>query len=429
MIFTLWYVVVGLLLVGMALSGTLPRRLPLSTALIYLAAGVALGPVGLGLIRLDPLAGAGFLERFAEVAVIVSLFTAGLKLRLPLRDPLWRIAARLAFGSMSLTVGLIALVGTFLLGLPLGASVLLGAVLAPTDPVLASDVQVEAPTDRDPLRFALTGEAGLNDGTAFPFVMLGLGLLGMHEIGVFGWRWLVVDLLWAVAAGLGIGWGLGALVARLVLYLRRAHREAVGTDDFLALGLISLSYGLALLAHAYGFLAVFAAGLALRHLERRASGEEPPVDVKDAAVASEELATDPEKAPAYMAEAVLGFNRAARTHPGAGDRAARRRHPGGRRPAARGVVVRAVDAAGHPPDRRGAGPARRRRRADALGVALLVRHPGHRLAVLPDARDRVWPPRTPGPPPDRPDPGRRGHVDRRARGQRDALDAPVSRAS
>ena len=79
---------------------------------------------------------------------------------------------------------------------------LLGGILAPTDPVLASDVQVEHPFDYDPLRFSLTGEAGFNDGTAFPFVMLGLGLLGLHDIGEFGLRWLLVDVLWAITGGL-----------------------------------------------------------------------------------------------------------------------------------------------------------------------------------------------------------------------------------
>jgi NhaP-type Na+/H+ or K+/H+ antiporter len=176
--------------------------------------------------------------------------------------------------------------------------------------VLASDVQVEHAWDGDRLRFSLTGEAGLNDGAAFPFVMLGLGLLGLHELGEFGWRWLAIDVVWAVAAGLGLGWLLGMLVGRLVLYLRRTHREAVGLDDFLALGLIGLAYGAALFVHAYGFLAVFAAGLALRVIERESTGERPPADVKALASTGgqEEAATDSEKAPAYLAQAVLGFN-------------------------------------------------------------------------------------------------------------------------
>lgn len=303
MTFTLWFLVIGLLLIGMALFGSVLKRLPLSSSMLYLATGVGLGPIGIGLIRLDPLRSSVFLERFAEVAVIVSLFTAGLKLRVSLGDRLWRLPVRLALVSMALNVGLVALVGTFWLGLPLGAAVLLGAILAPTDPVLASEVQVDAPTDRDPLRFALTGEAGLNDGTAFPFVMLGLGLLGLHDLGTLGWKWLAVDVLWAGFAGLAIGRLLGSLVARLVLYLRKEHREAVGLDDFLALGLICLSYSIALLAHAYGFLAVFAAGLAMRRIEMQSSGEDFPEDVRD-----EGQATDQEMAPAYMAEAVLGFN-------------------------------------------------------------------------------------------------------------------------
>ena len=90
---------------------------------------------------------------------------------------------------MTLTVALLTGVGVCLLGLPLGAAVLLGAILAPTDPVLASDVQVEHPFDSNPLRFSRTGEARWNDGTAFPFVMLGLGLFGAH------------DMAWGVALG------------------------------------------------------------------------------------------------------------------------------------------------------------------------------------------------------------------------------------
>jgi NhaP-type Na+/H+ or K+/H+ antiporter len=308
MSFTHYYIVIGLLLLGVALAGSVVRRLPLSTAMLYVLAGVGLGQAGLGLLVLDPVEDSLLLETLTEVAVIISLFTAGLKLRLPLHDRRWMLALRLAFGSMAITVGLIALVGVLLLGLPLGVAVLLGAILAPTDPVLASDVQVREPGDRDRVRFSLTGEAGLNDGAAFPFVMLGLGLLGLHDIGDYGWRWLAIDVAWAIPAGLAIGALLGTLVGELVLYLRRQHKEAVGLDDFLALGLVALAYGVALQFHAYGFLSVFAAGLAIRRIEARSSGgESPPEQVREAARSSEEAATDPETAPAYMTEAVLAF--------------------------------------------------------------------------------------------------------------------------
>jgi NhaP-type Na+/H+ or K+/H+ antiporter len=305
-----WFIVIGTLLVGMALAGSVLKRLPLTTAMLYLAVGMALGPALFGMIQLDPLDDSALLERITEVAVIISLFTAGLKLRTGFTDVGWHLPLRLAVVSMILTVGMVTLVSMVVLQLPLGAAVLLGAILAPTDPVLASDVQVEKPGDQDRLRFSLTGEAGLNDGTAFPFVMLGLGLLGLHELGPLGWRWLAMDVVWSVAAGLGVGALLGTLVGYLVVYLRREHKETVGLDDFLALGLIALAYGVALLVHTYGFLAVFAAGLALRHIELRTNREKPVEQVlaMTREGQEEEVATHPEKASAYMAQAVLGFN-------------------------------------------------------------------------------------------------------------------------
>jgi NhaP-type Na+/H+ or K+/H+ antiporter len=315
MAFALWSVLIGLLLILMALSATVLRRLPLSTAMLYLAVGAGVSPLGLHWIAITPFSQPVLLERLTEVVVLASLFTAGLKLSRGPRDRRWQLPLRLATVSMVVTVSCIALAGWALLGLPLGAAVLLGAVLAPTDPVLASEVQVQRPTDQDRLRFALTGEGGLNDGTAFPFVMLGLGLLGLHELGAWGWRWWAVDLVWAVAAGLGVGAGLGIAVGRLVLHLRREHEEGVGLDDFLALGLIALSYGVAVLAKGYGFLAVFAAGVALRQLvqSQSASPQESRVAVEQAAALpdkslAETLAVDPKHAPEFMAQAVLGFN-------------------------------------------------------------------------------------------------------------------------
>ena len=305
---TAWFVIAGALLISVALTGSVLKRLPLTAAIYYLGVGALLGPWGANVLRLTVLDNAVALERVTEAAVIVSLFTAGLKLRLPFSDGRWRRPVVLATVAMALTVGGIAALSMTFLGLPLGAAVLLGAVLAPTDPVLASDVQVSHEHDAEPVRFSLTGEAGLNDGTAFPFVMLGLGLLGTHELGILGVRWVAVDLVWAVVAGLGVGTLCGAGIGQLVLYLRREHREAVGLDEFLALGLIALSYGIALLVHAYGFLAVFAAGLSMRRIEREHSEVVAPPDVTSAAGSKEEEATDPSSAPAYMARAVLSFN-------------------------------------------------------------------------------------------------------------------------
>src|SRR5215212_2725370 len=197
MTFTLLFHVAGALFIIMALSGSVLKRLPLTTALVYLAVGLALGSSSIDLLSIDIIADAHVIERLTEIAVVISLFTAGLKLRVPWNDSLWKLPLRLALGSMAITVALLALISVAGLGLELGAAILLGAILAPTDPVLASDVQVSDPKDQDRLRFGLTGEAGLNDGAAFPFVMLGLGLLGLHELGPWGLRWFAVDVIWA----------------------------------------------------------------------------------------------------------------------------------------------------------------------------------------------------------------------------------------
>lgn len=315
MTFAIWALIIGALLITMALSGTSLSRLPLSTALLYLAAGYGLGPAGWALLSPDPLTWSVALERVTEVAVLISLFAVGLKLGLPLSDRGWRLPARLAVVSMTITVALIAAISVLGLGFSLGAAILLGGILAPTDPVLASDVQVLAAGDRDRLRFSLTGEGGLNDGAAFPFVMLGLGLLGLHDLGTWGWRWLLVDVLWAVAGGLAIGAVLGTLIGRLVVYLRSRHQESVGFDEFLALGLIALAYGLAVLSHAYGFLAVFAAGLALQRVKERpreGAGFYANSAVLETGLQSSQanaaLATDSAYASAFMMQQVRGFN-------------------------------------------------------------------------------------------------------------------------
>ena len=309
--FTLGCIVAGVLLVVMTLGGSFISRLPLSAAMLYLGVGMAIGPWGWGLVKLDAFKNVTMLERLTEVAVLISLFTAGMKLELPLKDRRWRIPVQLATVSMLVTVAAITALGVWVLDLPLGGAILLGAILAPTDPVLASDVQVANPGDRDRLRFGLTGEGGLNDGTAFPLVVLGLGLLGLHDLGDYGWRWWTVDVLWAVAGGLGLGYLSGTVVGRAVLYLRVRHREALGSDEFIALGLIALTYGLALASLTYGFLAVFAAGLALRRVDEPTSM--PTTSTASTGMAQPDApaatsSTSPTAAPAQMMRAVQRFN-------------------------------------------------------------------------------------------------------------------------
>lgn len=270
-----WFLLVGGLLLARGLTSSMLKGLPVTPAIIYLAAGVLVGPTVLNAFHFNPLKESALLEVLTEVAVLISLFSAGVKMPVPVSFARWRTPILLAFVSMAVSVALVAAFAYFLLGLPLGAGVLLGAILAPTDPVLATDVQIRHPGDRDQLRFVLTCEAGMNDGTAFPFVMLGMGLLGVHELGEFGLRWALADVLWATAAGIAIGVISGAALARLVWKLRSEPLKHTLMDDFLGLGLIGVVYGLSVLVDAWGFLAVFFAAVALRQTERKLAGAVP----------------------------------------------------------------------------------------------------------------------------------------------------------
>lgn len=271
-----WFLLIGVLLMVRGLTATALARLPVTPAIIYLGVGLLVGPSGLHLFHFNPLKESALLEALTEVVVLISLFSAGVKMPGAISWTRWRAPLALATGSMAITVGLVATFAVFALGMSWGAGVLLGAILAPTDPVLATDVQSRHPGDRDQLRFTLTCEAGMNDGSAFPFVMLGLGLLGLHELGNSGLRWLLMDVVWATVAAVTVGVTGGVVLARMGWALRRAPRQHTLMDDFLGLGLIGIVYGLCVLLDAWGFLGVFFAAVALRHTELRLVSANPP---------------------------------------------------------------------------------------------------------------------------------------------------------
>lgn len=262
-----WFLLVGGLLLAMGLTSSILKRLPITPAIIYLAVGILVGPTVLDVFHFSPLKDSALLEVLTEVVVLISLFSAGVKMPVPFSLIRWRTPILLASVSMAISVGMVAAFAYYVLGLPLGAGVLLGAIVAPTDPVLATDVQIRHLGDRDQLRFTLTCEAGMNDGSAFPFVMLGMGLLGLHELGDYGLRWVLMDVLWATVAGVVIGVASGAALAWLGWKLRSEPSRHVLMDDFLGLGLIGVVYGLSVLVDAWGFLAVFFAAVALRQTE------------------------------------------------------------------------------------------------------------------------------------------------------------------
>jgi NhaP-type Na+/H+ or K+/H+ antiporter len=265
----------SVILVGAVLL-SIQKGHPFSAALVYLAVGVAAGLVlrAVGIAWYDPIEDADLFSRAAELAVIVSLFGAAVRLDRALTWPNWRTTVLLLAVAMPLTILGMALIGGWIVGMTVASAVLLGAVLAPTDPVLAEDVQVGGPMQREPedeARFSLTAEAGLNDGLAFPFVMLALFGYerGFDSIGGWWLEWLTADLLYPVAAAVLIGAVAGRAIAAATYRVLDRGWLANPFDAFIAIGAIFAVYGVTELVEAYGFLAVFAAGVAFRRYEHR----------------------------------------------------------------------------------------------------------------------------------------------------------------
>ena len=207
-------------------------------------------------------------ERASEFVVIISLMGAGLKIDRPFGWGRWKLTWRLLGISMPITILALAVLGQSLLGLGLATAILLAASLAPTDPVLASDIQVGPPGsgEEDEVRFTLTSEAGLNDGLAFPFILLAVALA--HEISATSVaEWFVYAVVWKIAAGVGVGYAVGRVLGWLTFHLPNRAKLSRTGSGFVALGITALAYGGTEMVRGYGFLAVFVAALALRATE------------------------------------------------------------------------------------------------------------------------------------------------------------------
>jgi NhaP-type Na+/H+ or K+/H+ antiporter len=275
----------GSLLLAVVLPVAL-RRIAISAPMVLLAVGALVGllPAFEG-VDVAPADHRAFVEHLTEFTVLVALMGVGLALDRGLSWRAWEswkrwgATWRLLGIAMPLTIAGVALLGWSLLGLAPAAAVLLGAVLAPTDPVLASDVQVAGPTpgeeideeidEHDEVRFALTSEAGLNDGLAFPFVYLAILTATLGSFTEWGWRWLGWDLLGKVTLGVVVGTVVGWVLAKVAFRARRPSLRLAETGEpLLALAAVLLSYGFAEAAGGYGFLAVFSCALTIRSAER-----------------------------------------------------------------------------------------------------------------------------------------------------------------
>jgi NhaP-type Na+/H+ or K+/H+ antiporter len=272
--FESYHVLFAALGLAIILAFWLPRflsgREPATSALLILFGLTAFALVP-GMPRaLDPVASPRIWEAVSELCVIIGLFGTGLRIDRFVGRPRWLPTARLLLIAMPLTIVLLALFGWFAAGMTVAGGLLLGAILAPTDPVLAGDVQVGPPHEggEHPVRYALATEAGLNDGLAFPFVHLGIAVAtaGGLSLGLAG-EWLARDLIYRVAVGALGGAAVGWLLAKILFDWPRENALSKTGSGVVALAGVLLAYGLTELLEGYGFIAAFAAGYTLRRSE------------------------------------------------------------------------------------------------------------------------------------------------------------------
>jgi NhaP-type Na+/H+ or K+/H+ antiporter len=247
------------------------KRLPLSLPIVCIGLGAAL--FSLPQVRLvpSPLDYPEITERFTEFVVIIALMGAGLKLDRVFGMRRWQVTWRLILVTMPLSIGAITLLFGGVVGLPWVLALLLGAVLAPTDPVLASDVQVGPPKsgEEDEVRFGLPSEAGMNDGAAFPFVHLAIVLALAGTTGEpWAAKWLTYHVLWEIGAGVAGGWLIGRAFGWVTFRIPAETKLAQTGDGLIALAATFVSYGLTEIIHSYGFLSVFVTALTFRHAHR-----------------------------------------------------------------------------------------------------------------------------------------------------------------
>ena len=272
---------------GLVLSVGLERWLAsryLSLPIIYVALGYAAFALPMGLPSIDPTADkfdALTLEYVTEFIVIASLAGAGIAIDRPVTWANWRQIWPLLAVAMPITIAGVALLGWWGLGLAPASAILLGACLAPTDPVLARSVQVGPPGERQrhDVRFSLTVEAGLNDGLAFPFTYLAIAAVGMTAIGGWTLEWFALDVVWRVVAGVAVGWAVGRAGAWYVFErdIDKIEEDEDGGDEkaakystsegLIVLGTLLSAYGLAEIVQGYGFLAVFVGAVTARQRE------------------------------------------------------------------------------------------------------------------------------------------------------------------
>ncbi|MBO1077207.1 cation:proton antiporter [Roseomonas marmotae] len=261
----------GILIVLVAWLPLALKRLPLSLPIVCVGIGAMLFSLPQITLQPLPLHYPEVAERFTEFVVIIALMGAGLKLDRVFDWHRWVVTWRLLVVTMPLSIVAIASLVGWGMGLPWAAALLVAASLAPTDPVLAADVQVGPPKtgEEDEVRFGLTSEAGLNDGLAFPFVHLAIALAAAATTaGPWFVEWFTYRVLWEIGAGVFGGWLIGRAFGWLTFHVSAENKLVRTGDGLIGLAATLVSYGLTEIIHSYGFLAVFVTALAFRHTHR-----------------------------------------------------------------------------------------------------------------------------------------------------------------
>jgi NhaP-type Na+/H+ or K+/H+ antiporter len=248
---------------GNRLDFALTRR-PAYAAVVALAVGVFLGPVGLRILRPQLLEDGAPIETITEIALLTCLFCLGLRLRVPIEWRTWRMPLRLATLTTGATAALAAAAAHLIFDMTLAESLLLGAIVAPTDSVLASDVAAQADGEQDSATFVLSAESGINNGLASVLVLLVLGLMGLSDSDSAALGSISLVALWSAVGGFAMGALIGVGMARWIRLLD-PERQADFLEEAMVFATAALAYGAALAVRTDGFLAVFAAGVALSH--------------------------------------------------------------------------------------------------------------------------------------------------------------------
>ncbi|KAA5540383.1 cation:proton antiporter [Adhaeribacter rhizoryzae] len=263
--------VIGLAALTMAWLPDLLQKLPVSYSILFVTVGYLMYKFSSELPIPAPLQHETLTVHLTEIGVIITLMGTGIKINRAISWKNWKIPILLVSITMLISIGALGFLGWWVLGLAPASALLLGAAMAPTDPVLASEVQVGPPSTEkeDHVRFSLTSEAGMNDGMAFPFTWMAIALALAPATGEdWFWHWLWQDFFYKIIVGVGTGYLLGRILAHLIFILPERFNFPETKDGFVAVAATLIVYGVTETLHGYGFIAVFVAGLTLSRHER-----------------------------------------------------------------------------------------------------------------------------------------------------------------